>query len=436
MIIYSPLITHRLRYVADTLSGMLTGQPARITDREEEFRAAEGFRINYSNRRILPEEIWILPHPLLFEKGIREQDTTCSDWRGRKVFFKSDGDIPFDLFAAAFYLLSRYEEYLPHLKDRFGRYAHEQSLAFREGFLDRPLVNIWLSELAGLWQEKFPALSFSQPGKNRFQFLPTYDIDEAWSFQHKQWWRSAGASLKDLLLLRFGRFRLRRRVLNHEEPDPFDSYAWIDDLHRPHSVQPLYFFLVAGKNGKYDKNILPSSAALQTLIRRHDEKYSIGVHPSWQSGDNPALIGKEKETIEGITKKKIIASRQHFIRFRLPDTYRSLLDAGIREDFSMGYGSINGFRASVATAYFWFDLEKDQQTPLLLYPFCYMEANSFFERHATPQQALEEMRHYYREVKEVKGLLISIWHNTFLGTDSLFSGWREVYARFVKEIMT
>ena len=65
-----------------------------------------------------------------------------------------------------------------------------------------------------------------------------------------------------------------------------------------------------------------------------------------------------------------------------------------------------------------------------------MEANSFFEQRSTPQQALEEMRHYFREVKKVNGMLITIWHNTFLGTEPLFSGWRDVYARFVKEVMT
>ena len=100
----------------------------------------------------------------------------------------------------------------------------------------------------------------------------------------------------------------------------------------------------------------------------------------------------------------------------------------------MGYGSINGFLASVSTSFYWYDLEKEEQTDLLLYPFCYMEANSFFEEKFTPQQALDEMRHYYKEVKAVDGTLITLWHNTFLGTDEKFKGWREVYEQFVKEI--
>jgi len=223
-------------------------------------------------------------------------------------------------------------------------------------------------------------------------------------------------------------------VLNNKEADPFDSYNWLNDLHRPYHLKPRYFFLVAAENGKLDKNILPLEPALQTLIRQHAEKYVIGVHPSWQSGDDASLIKKEKETIEHITGTKVTASRQHFIRFDLPKTYRQLVEAGIKEDFSMGYGSINGFRASVASPFYWYDLEREQTTSLLLYPFCYMEDNSFYEQKLSQQQALEEMRHYYNEVKKVNGILITIWHNTFLGTDERFNGWRDVYAEFVKEV--
>ncbi len=431
MIVFANTITYRLRYILDFIGKEITGQNFPVTDKVEDFINYDGPKINYSTKQIVKEEFWLQPHPLLFEKGTKLQTVDCFEVNGQKAFFKTGGDFPFDIFAATFYLLSRYEEYLPHQKDMYGRYAHENSLAFKEEFLNLPLINIWLEQFKNSLQQKFP--SFPIPN-SQFTFLPTYDIDEAYSYKHKEWWRSAGAAVKDLLKGKWEKFSLRRKVLDNKEADPFDSYDWIDNLHRPHTFKPRYFFLVPEKTGKYDRNILPKEAALQVLIKQHADKYSIGVHPSWQSGDDFSLIKKERQTIEHIATIKITASRQHFIRFTLPQTFRYLIDAGIKEDFSMGYGSINGFRASVASPFYWYDLEKEETTNLWLYPFCYMEANSFFEQKFSPAQALEEMRHYYQQVKKVNGTYISIWHNTFLGTDERFKGWREVYYQFIQEV--
>lgn len=436
MIVFANTITPRLRYIADFIGKEITGKPFELTTGKLQFQNYPGGRINYSSDKIAADEIRIQPHSLLFERNIQSQSTDCFEVNGHKAFFKTEGDpiaigFPFDIFAASFYLLSRYEEYLPHKKDIYGRYTHENSLAYNEGFLDKPLINTWLQYFRASLFSKFPDSRLPTPD---FSFLPTYDIDEAYSYKHKGWQRSAGAAIKDLLQGKFRKFSLRRKVLNNKADDPFDSYDWMDNLHRPHKLKPRYFFHVAGKTGKYDRNILPTETAMQNLIRHHADKYTVGVHPSWQSGDDPLLIKKEIETIEHITKIKITASRQHFIRFSLPQTYRQLIEAGIKEDFSMGYGSINGFRASVASPFYWYDLEKEQTTHLLLYPFCYMEANSFYEQKQNPEQALQEMLHYCSEVKKVNGTLITIWHNTFLGTDEKFRGWREAYKTFFDEI--
>ncbi|HMK24693.1 MAG TPA: polysaccharide deacetylase family protein [Chitinophagaceae bacterium] len=430
MIIFSNTITPRLRYITDFIGKEIGGTAFVLTGNRNDFKNSGDIKINYSNERITADEFWLQPHELLFEKEIRQQNINCFEVNNNKAFFKTNGDLPFDIFAASFYLLSRYEEYLPHEKDKYGRYAHENSLAFKENFLDIPLINIWLQHFKEKLKQRFSRFTIHD---SRFTFLPTYDIDEAWSYKHKGWLRSSGAAIKDLLKGDMNKFRLRRQVLNNKAGDPFDSYDWIDNLHQSYKLKPRYFFLVPGKTAKYDRNILPKEAALQRLIKQHADKYGIGVHPSWQSGDDPLLLKKEIQTIENITKLKISASRQHFIRFALPETFRHLTDAGIKEDFSMGYGSINGFRASVASPFYWYDLEKEQTTSLLLYPFCYMEANSFYEQKFNPGQALEEMRHYYNVVKKVNGTLITIWHNTFLGTDEKFKGWRDVYAEFVKE---
>ncbi len=427
MLLYSLSISPRLKYICAFIGRELHGAGFELTTSKEIYQQYAGPKINYTAERIAGDLFWLCPHLLLFEKEIRPQPVECFEANGYKAFFSIAGDFSFDIFAASFYLLSRYEEYLPHTKDIYGRYAHENSLAYKEKFLNVPLINIWMQELKTALKKKFSGFTIHQ---SPFTFIPTYDIDEAYSYKHKEWWRSAGAAIKDLLKGKWNKFSLRRNVLNNKVCDPFDSYDWIDNLHRPYKLQPRYFFLVPDKTGKYDRNILPMQTAMQALIKRHAVKYAIGVHPSWQSGDEPALIRKEIETIEHITQLKIIASRQHFIRLTLPQTYRFLIEAGIKEDYSLGYGSINGFRASVAAPFFWYDLEKEEETYLQLFPFCYMDANSFYEQKIAPQLALEEMQAYYNAVKAVDGMLITIWHNTFLGTDEQFKGWREVYAKF------
>ncbi|MEJ7678807.1 MAG: hypothetical protein WKG06_13300 [Segetibacter sp.] len=136
---------------------------------------------------------------------------------------------------------------------------------------------------------------------------------------------------------------------------------------------------------------------------------------------------EEIQILEKITGKKITKSRQHYIRMTLPETYRRLAAAGITEDYSMGYGSINGFRASYCFPYKWYDLQKEEPTSLIIFPFCYMDANCYYEQHYSPVEALNEMAYYFKITKEVNGLLITIWHNHFLGTDKMFEGWRGIY---------
>jgi hypothetical protein len=256
----------------------------------------------------------------------------------------------------------------------------------------------------------------------------------AWSYKHKGWWRNLGGYVTSLIKADRNGIKERFKVLSGKQKDPFDAYSWMNGLHVKYKLKPYYFFLVAEKKGKYDKNIRPSLQAMQELIYDHAIRYPVGIHPSWKSGDNTSLIKKEIERLSKITGSQILSSRQHYIRFTLPATFHLLIESGIRFDFSMGYGSINGFRASVASAFYWYDLKNEKQTDLMLFPFCFMDANSFYEQKFTAEQALDEMRYYYKSVKEINGMFIIIWHNTFLGTDSSFIGWKSSYEQFIKEI--
>lgn len=431
VLVYSHSVSPRLQYVIDFLS-QYYGVDFKITLDEEKFiNATDQCKINYGSHRLIEGEVFIHSHVLLFETIVHQVKIECFEKNNYKAFFKSEGDIGFDLFAAIFYLLSRYEEYLPHQKDVYGRYAYENSVAFKERFLHLPLVNIWLEDFRKLLSEKNSQFSILH---SQFSFLPTYDIDMAWSFRNK----SLKINFGRIVLLVFkGKFKKavhRMQIVRRKKQDPFDAYEWMDALHKQFHLHPIYFFLVAKKTGKYDKNISVSHPEFQQLVQNIASKYTIGLHPSWASGNISSLLSKEKNTLEEITNQTIFSSRQHFIRFELPSTYRKLLAFGITNDYSMGYGSINGFRASIATSFHWYDLKKEEKTNLLIHPFCFMDANAFYEQNISPDSAFEELMHYYNVVKQVNGTMITIWHNSFLGSDEAFAGWKDVYQNFVENI--
>ncbi len=432
LLLYSHTITTRLQYIVDFFSRELFDDPIEITSDVPRFKQFEGPKLNYSAADFSEEEFFIAATQLLFEEDIKAQSIECFEVNYQKVFFQTRGDFPFDVFAASFYLLSRYEEYLPHEKDLYGRYAHTNSIAYQEGFLQTPLINYWLQDFKKALQHKFPFLVFK---RQNFKYLATYDIDIAYSYRQKGFIRNLGGFTRDIMQGNTAKVKERWRVLQAKEKDPYDSYEWLDALHLYCKISPIYFFLVSQQQIGFDKNVPTSSPAFQELIDYFAKVYKIGIHPSWQSSiaATNKVLKEEIEWLEVVADKEIVYSRQHYIKFELPLTFRRLVDCGIYKDFSMGYGSINGFRASIASSFFWFDLEKNETTALQLFPFCFMDANSFFEQQLTPQQAYEEMMGYYTTIKKLNGLFITIWHNHFLGSDKQFSGWKEIYELFMRE---
>lgn len=434
LLIYATAISSRLRYIAGSLLHDFGGIEVFYTNNKDEFKGFDGAKINYSFQALAEDEFHIIPaSTILFETGIQNIEVLCREQNSYKILFpNTQGDFSFDIFAASFFLLSRYEEYLPHKKDEYGRFAHSESISFRESFLDIPLIDYWLQDFQKVLQARYPFLLFAI---RKFRFVPTYDIDIAFSYLHKGLTRTAGGAIRSLLKGEVDELKERFEVIAGKKDDPFDVYEWLYALHLKYNLNPYYFFLVAASPGEYDKNIDPSNTEMQELIKYHAIGYNVGIHPSWQSGDNDIVLQEEIKTLESIIERKVTHSRQHYIRMTIPETYRNLINLGIHNEFSMGYGSINGFRASVASPYYWYDLEAEAKTPLLVYPFCFMDANAYYEQKLSPHQAFSEIRRYHDTIKKVNGTMITIWHNNFFGSDKTFSGWKEVYELFLEEVL-
>jgi hypothetical protein len=424
LLIYTPQSTTRLQYICKFIFEEMLGITFSLTLDEVNFAKHDGYKINYSHKDF-ENSFQIKPHGLLFQNGIKPQQIICSKENDYAIFFKTNSDdFSFDIFSASFYLISRYEEYLPHEKDKYGRYWHKNSLAHKEGFLDTPLINVWINSLKCKLKNQFASINFQL---STFNFLPSYDIDMAWSYKEKGWIRNIGGFFKSPSIERL-------KTLFFKSQDPYDCYRFLNDTHTLYNLKPIYFFLMAKENGQYDKNILPTNKAMLQLIKQHAEKYDIGIHPSWKSNDDVKIVKEEIEILENISSKKITSSRQHYIKFDLPEGYNKLIELGIKDEYSMGYGSFNGFRASIASSFLWYDLANEKITTLRIHPFCFMDANSFYQQKQTAEQSYEELMHYYLVCKKHSGTLIAIFHNNFLGTSKDFEGWAAMYKKFITQL--
>jgi hypothetical protein len=430
MLFYSDQNTPRLEYILDLVRSEIFNESFRQTSDKSAFISYDGAKLNYSKDRLTEKEFHIIPHGLLFENSISDQQIIRFDVSGNPAFFKTGGDLPFDIFSAAFFLVSRYEEYLPFEPDKYGRFPHQASLAFKEGFLEVPLINRWLEDLKIALRRHFPEIIFRLKD---FKFIPSYDIDIAYSYKFKGFGRNLGGFFRSVSKMQWNYFLDRWDVLFNKKKDPFDSYEWLDSLHLYCRTRAYYFFLLAKKQTGVDKNISPEKSEMKSLVAYHTGGYTVGIHPSWQSGDEQAILMEEADLLSEIAGRPVKYSRQHYLRMTMPQTYRNLIDVGIEKDFTLGYGSSNGFRASIASSFYWYDLRAERKTSLMLFPFCFMDATCFYENQLSPQAAYTELMGYYKRIRQVNGLMVTIWHNQFFGTDPLFAGWKEVYEVFLKD---
>jgi ABC-type amino acid transport substrate-binding protein len=430
ILILTDTASPRLDYIVRLLFVDISGLSVVVTTDRNEWLLSTGPRINYTKDFFDAASFHIHPQGLLFEQSIRDVAIDISEVHGMPVFFSDPaGDFPFDIFSASFFLVSRYEEYLPHVRDAYGRFDARSSLAFRASFLHLPMVEIWANELRSALMKRFPGLVF--PAK-RFSFLPTYDIDIAYAHAGRGAFRTISGGIHSLLSGRFDLMCTRFRVIAGREKDPYDSYDFLNGLHDRFGLSAIFFILAARNIRGYDRNLSAQHPALQQLVRQLADRYEVGVHPSWQSGDHPGSLTQEIKTVGDLCGKAVHSSRQHYIRLAFPYTYRHLLANGIGDDYSMGYATINGFRASVSSSFLWYDLENDRATALRIHPFCYMDANAFHELRMSPEEAFSELSKLYLSVRKVNGCMIGIWHNSMLGTDPMYAGWREVYVAFLE----
>jgi hypothetical protein len=409
------------------LLGLEIGYTCSVTD----FEQYEGPKFSYG----VPVDgnlLFFAANSLLFENNISARELKHFNYNGEIVLFASmdiDSILPFDPFAASFYLVSRYEEYLPHIRDNHNRYLASGSDAYQQDYLHKPLVNKWSFKIRDILQSRFPDLKLITPV---FSFVPTIDVDAAYAYKNKGLTRALGGIYKAFQNRDYDEVRHRVRVLFRMEHDPFDTFELQMQLQAKYKYRSIYFMLLADY-GPNDKNIPHNNRYFRSLIRLLGDYSEIGIHPSYASSLEPSLMVMETARLSKILKLEIENSRQHFLKLTLPETYRNLISNDIINDYTMGYAEVPGFRASICTPFPFYDLDNDSPTPLIIHPFTVMDGTLIDYMKLTPEKATETINELMSEVKKVGGTFIPLWHNTTLNDLGKFKGWLEVYIKMVEE---
>ena len=421
ILVYTPKITRRIEYIFKHIFINIIGLNVDFTSEVNEFVSFEGPKLSYAPKR-LSNEFYIKSNSILLEQGFSDIEIDVKDWDKSKCFFYNEnGTVPFDIFAASFYLISRYEEYLPHLKDVYGRFSFQESIAHKNNFLEEPVIDIWAYKLKESLCSFFPNVIFDD---RKFKLKTIIDVPSVYYYKNKGFLRTIGGVFTDLARLKPKNIYTRLLVIFRLQKDPYDTFNWIVNKQKQVSDKFLFFFLV-GKFSTYDKNISLIKQPFVNIIKLVSDYSIIGLKLSFFALSNLNILKKEKADIESITNRDLTISRNSFSKVNLPINYRNLIKLNIREDYTMGYVNKIGFRASTCTPFLFYDIDNDIQTPLLINPYNLMDysllnINSFLDK---KEKVIETIN----KVKSVNGTFTSIFHNYSFSNDSRWKRFKEIF---------
>ena len=433
IIIYTPKITSRHKYVFKLIFEEIYHISYELADKIEVFQFSEKLKINYSKNRITTDEIFVEADGLLTSRDIAEVNLNFFKENNKEYLFKTSQESSYlhDIFSSVFYMVSRYEEYLPHLKDKFGRYLASESMAYKKEFLRKPVVNIWIQEFVSFIKEFSPRLEIKA---SSFKYISTIDIDNAYLYKGKGFVRTLAVITRSLLRFDFKNIGFAFSVLFQKRKDPFDTYSLQFNLQKKYNIDVKYFVLL-GDYGLNDKNLPYSNSNVISLVKRLADLALVGVHPSFGSNAEISVLQKEITRLEDIQKREVFFSRQHFLQLSFPETYKRLISLGITEDFTMGYASELGFRAGIASPFSFYDLDMEQSLSIKVYPFAITDDILKFNLQLSPEDVNSEIAELVESVKSINGTLISVWHNDTFSNFGVWEGWKNVYEDMIKQII-
>lgn len=329
-----------------------------------------------------------------------------------------------DIIAATFFMLSRWEETVLLVRDQHERFPAPASLAYRQKFLDRPIIDeyalilqAWIKILLPSWVPKPP----------RFSIKLSHDIDHVRTVSLRQ---IGGAIVK--------RRDATQAIATihqwfHPDRDPaFQGCYELASLSEQHGLQSAFFFMAADRS-TFDSGYNPCSHLVQELIHNLQQRgHEVGFHPGYQTFNNPDRFYQEKQRMDQALGATSYGGRQHYLRFQAPDTWRLWSEAGLTYDSTAGYADHEGFRCGTCHPFRPYDITHDSTLNILEIPLIVMDGTLKQYRHLTPEMAEERILMLARRCKAVNGVFSLLWHNTSLYNE--WSEWATMYRRVLAQL--
>ncbi len=351
--------------------------------------------------------------------------------------------IPIDIFGSAYFMLSRFEEAVTQERDTHGRFPACASLAGREGFLNRPIIDEYIEILWAALKHLWPGLE-RKPRKARL--LVSCDVDSPFDPACRsvyrlgkrligRTWREksfAGISptIKNHIAVRQGDY----------SRDPYRSAIdWIMNVNEKAGNEVAFYFIPKQTDKKIDNNISLGDPRIRSLLRTiHVRGHEIGLHPGYHTYKHPQAFAESASSLREIMEEEniqqhLIGGRQHYLRWDTPVTARLWEANGLAYDTTLSYAERPGFRCGTCHEYPMYDLGNRKPLKLLQRPLIVMES-TIIEGASLgySEEALELMQRYKRICYQFKGNFTLLWHNSYFENQAA----KEIYRTIISDVTT
>lgn len=421
--LYSSFDSNRLRFTCQWVFQEVFKQDFLIHKSKETFIESSGIKINYSQESI--EQSWtISPKGLLAEENIKKDPYSEIEIDELKKWLNAPSELTFDFLSLIFYYLSRYEEYGDENKDSHNRFQYKNSFNATLGIRDVPILDMVIFHVYQRLQLQFATGFHWEP---EFKISKTIDVDMIYKYKGRSFLRNLGGISRDIIQGQIQEIKERILVLANKKGDPFFVFNQIKPFEQ--AEVELMYFIHCGDYGKYDKQVGLDSKEFHQFINDKTKNISIGLHPSYNSNDSLVKLSKEKSTLERLTGEKCTKSRQHFLKMSLPDTYRNLIQIGIKEDYTMGYAEEIGFRAGTSRSFYFFDLIENKTTSLIVHPFCAMDVSLKRYLKLNINESKAQLKTLKEWISNYGGVYCTIFHNESLSDQGEWKGWKVLFTQ-------